>query len=118
MKHENKSGGSGLLRYRNFIAGQWQDALGGEHITLRNPSDGSDLAVAAVRAALSSEWGNLTATERGRALHRISEQVLKNIDLLTDLELKDVGKPVTQARADVVALATVSNCHSAASKGF
>ncbi|MDT4877682.1 Glutarate-semialdehyde dehydrogenase DavD [compost metagenome] len=38
-------------------------------------------------------------------LHRISEKVLKNIDLLTDLESKDVGKPVTQARADVVALA-------------
>lgn len=118
MKHENKSGGSGLLRYRNFIAGQWQDALGGEHIMLRNPSDGSDLAAAAVRAALSSEWGNLTATERGRALHRISEEVLKNIDLLTDLESKDVGKPLTQGRADVVALAAVSNCHSAASKGF
>ncbi len=31
--------------------------------------------------------------------------MLKNIDLLTDLESKDVGKPVTQARADVVALA-------------
>jgi aldehyde dehydrogenase (NAD+) len=118
MKHENKSGGSGLLRYGNFIAGQWQDALGGEHITLRNPSDGSDLAliargtkadvdlaVAAARAALSGEWGKLTATERGRVLHRISEEVLKNIDLLTDLESRDVGKPVTQARADVVALA-------------
>ncbi len=90
MKHENKSGGSGLLRYGNFIGGQWQDALGGEHITLRNPSDGSDLAliargtkadvdlaVAAARAALSGEWGKLTATERGRVLHRISEEVLK-----------------------------------------
>lgn len=64
-----------------------------------------DLAVAAARSALSGEWGKLTATERGRVLHRISEEVLKNIDLLTDLESKDVGKPVTQARADVVALA-------------
>ncbi len=64
-----------------------------------------DLAVAAARSALSGDWGKLTATERGRVLHRISEEVLKNIDLLTDLESKDVGKPVTQARADVVALA-------------
>jgi len=66
MKHENKTGGAGLLRYGNFIAGEWQDAVGGEHITLRNPSDGSnlaliargtkadiDLAVAAARSALS-----------------------------------------------------------------
>ncbi len=35
MKHENKTGGAGLLRYGNFIAGEWQDAVGGEHITLR-----------------------------------------------------------------------------------
>lgn len=101
MKHENKTGGAGLLRYGNFIAGEWQDAVGGEHITLRNPSDGSDLAliargtkadidlaVAAARNALSGDWGKLTATERGRVLHRISEEVLKNIDLLTDLESK------------------------------
>lgn len=33
MKHENKAGGAGLLRYGNFIAGEWQDAVGGEHIT-------------------------------------------------------------------------------------
>ncbi|HWT63399.1 MAG TPA: aldehyde dehydrogenase family protein [Ochrobactrum sp.] len=118
MKHENKAGGAGLLRYGNFINGEWRDALGGAHITLRNPSDGSDLAliargtkadvdlaVAAARAALSGDWGRLTATERGRVLHRISEEVLKNVELLTDLESKDVGKPVTQARADVIALA-------------
>ena len=48
MKHENKTGGAGLLRYGNFIAGEWQDAVGGEHITLRNPSDGSDLALSLI----------------------------------------------------------------------
>ena len=118
MKHAIKSGADKLLHYGNYINGQWQPALSGGEITLSNPSDGQelaiiarsdaadiDLAVAAARAALSGSWGKMTATERGRVLQRIGQEVLRNIDLLTELESKDVGKPVTQAKADVVALA-------------
>lgn len=107
-----------MKTYRNFIANQWRDAVDGEQIDVRNPSTGEvfaklarsrkedvDLAVAAARQALSGEWGRLTATERGRILSRIATGVLADIDLLTELEARDVGKPVTQARADVVALA-------------
>ncbi len=109
---------AGLRRYGHFIANQWCDAADGGEIVIKNPSDGSDLAliargtkadidlaVAAARAALHDEWGKMSATMRGRVLHRMSEAVLGNIDLLTDLESKDVGKPLTQARADVIALA-------------
>ena len=107
-----------MKTYRNFIANEWRDAVDGEHIDVRNPSTGQvfaklargrsediDLAVAAARQALSGEWGRLTATERGRVLARIATGVLANIDLLTETEARDVGKPLTQARADVVALA-------------
>ncbi|MBK3746087.1 aldehyde dehydrogenase family protein [Paraburkholderia aspalathi] len=108
----------GLTQYGNFIDNKWQDAVCGDVLTLKNPSDGSDLAliargqkddidlaVQAARKALSGPWGQMTATERGRILHRISEAVLREIDLLAELEARDVGKPLTQARADVVALA-------------
>lgn len=101
-----------------FIAGAWVPALSGQVITLKNPSDGSplcniargnasdiDRAVMAAEAALDGAWGELAAFERGRILHRIGELVLDNIDELTELESMDVGKPVTQARNDVVALA-------------
>jgi aldehyde dehydrogenase (NAD+) len=104
--------------YGNFIANKWQDATGGEFIAVRDPSNGQefariargtpddiDLAVRSARAALSGDWGRMTPTERGRVLTRISAGVLRNIDLLTELEARDVGKPLTQARADVVALA-------------
>ena len=107
-----------MKTYRNFIANEWRDAVDGEHIDVRNPSTGQvlaklargrredvDLAVAAARQALSGEWGRLTATERGRILSRIATGVLENIDRLTEIEARDVGKPLTQARADVVALA-------------
>lgn len=107
-----------MKTYRNFIANEWRDAVDGEHIAVRNPSTGEelarlargrredvDLAVRAARQALAGEWGSLTATERGRILNRIAAGVLRNIDLLTEIEARDVGKPLTQARADVVALA-------------
>lgn len=118
---------SALKCYGNFINGAWQDAVKGELLTLKNPSDGSDLAliargtaddidlaVASARNALSGPWGKMTATERGRILHKISEAVLREIDLLTVLEARDVGKPLTQARADVVALARYLEFYGAA----
>lgn len=43
--------------------------------------------------------------ERGRCLTRLGQLVLDNADLLTTLEALDVGKPLSQARADAVALA-------------
>ncbi len=116
-----------LPLYGNFIDKKWQPALSGQTITLKNPSDGSDLAliargsaedidlaVKAARKALSGPWGKMSATERGRIMQNIGQAVLKEIDLLTELEAKDVGKPLTQARADVIALARYLEFYGAA----
>lgn len=64
-----------------------------------------DAAVAAARAALDGDWGRLTAAERGRILARIGHAVEAQVDRLAELEALDVGKPLKQARADVLALA-------------
>ncbi|PJI92685.1 aldehyde dehydrogenase (NAD+) [Yoonia maricola] len=101
-----------------FIAGAWRAPLSGKTLSLTNPSDGStlchiarggaddiDAAVLAAEAALAGEWGKATAAERGRMLSKIGRAVLKNIDELARLEAMDVGKPLKQARADVLALA-------------
>jgi len=101
-----------------FIGGQWAPCATGQTLPLVNPSDGTplcqiarggaadiDAAVAAARAAFDGPWGRTTAVERGRILYRIGALVLDNIDELAKLEALDVGKPLTQARADVVALA-------------
>ncbi|MEL6466430.1 MAG: aldehyde dehydrogenase family protein [Pseudomonadota bacterium] len=89
-----------------------------ETLPLINPSDGRDLAriargkasdidaaVAAARIARQDTWGRMTATERGRILTEIGRKVLDRVDDLATLEALDVGKPLTQARADAVALA-------------
>ena len=101
-----------------FIAGLWRPCASGETLPLFNPSDGSllaqiargaagdiDAAVAAAQAALDGPWGQLTATERGRVLMRMSAAVLEQADELARLEALDVGKPLKQGRADAVALA-------------
>ena len=75
----------------------------------RSGNEDVERAVGAARAALAGDWGRMSATDRGRILHRIGEGVLKNIDLLAELEARDVGKPLKQARADVEALARCSN---------
>lgn len=101
-----------------FIAGEWVAPVGGQEIELMNPSTGKplttiargqaadiDLAVKAAQAALDGEWGRTTALERGRILTRIGQLVLTRVEELGEIEAADVGKPLTQARNDAIALA-------------
>jgi aldehyde dehydrogenase (NAD+) len=107
---------------RLLVGGEWRAPAGAATIALEDPSDGSELArigrggsadidaaVAAARAALdsgdSAAWGRHSAVERGRVLAAIGRKVLDNVELLAELEVHDVGKPLKQARADAVALA-------------
>ncbi|QFT74447.1 aldehyde dehydrogenase family protein [Ruegeria sp. THAF33] len=101
-----------------LIGGRWIRAAAGDSLPLINPSDGTeicriargseaeiDAAVQAARSALNGDWGRKTALERGRILTRLGQLVLERVDDLARLEAMDVGKPLTQARADAVALA-------------
>ncbi|MFY2824383.1 aldehyde dehydrogenase family protein [Ruegeria sp. MALMAid1280] len=101
-----------------LIGGKWVSPASQAEIPLINPSDGSqicriargdaadiDAAVQAARAALQGDWGRKTALERGRILTRLGRLVLDRVDDLVRIEAMDVGKPLTQARADAVALA-------------
>ncbi|WP_127112561.1 aldehyde dehydrogenase family protein [Shimia sediminis] len=101
-----------------LIGGQWVPPATGDTLDLTNPSDGTsltaiargtsadiDAAVASAQSARMGEWGRTTAVERGRILTRMGQLVLEHIDTLALLEALDVGKPLTQARNDVIALA-------------
>lgn len=103
---------------RCLIGGAWQPAADGQTLPLVNPSDGQeichiargtaadvDAAVAAARSALDGDWGKKTALERGRILTRLGQLVLQRAEDLAAIEAMDVGKPLTQARADALALA-------------
>ncbi|MBX2880036.1 MAG: aldehyde dehydrogenase family protein [Granulosicoccus sp.] len=101
-----------------FIDNQWLENNGGQKLTLYNPSSGEPLcqiarastadvnaAVSCADSALNSTWGKTSAVERGRLLANIGKIVLDEADRLAELESIDVGKPLSQAKADVAALA-------------
>jgi len=100
-----------------FINGAWIAPTGGQTLPVEDPSTGQitgaiargtsadvDAAVSAAETALSGDWGRMTALERGRILTRIGQLVLTRVDELARIEAQDVGKPLTQARADAIAL--------------
>jgi len=101
-----------------FIGGAWRPCSTGDTLPVIDPSTGDevariargvatdiDAAVAAAEGALAGDWGAMPAFERGRILARLGQLVLDHIDPLAELEATDVGKPLTQARNDVIALA-------------
>ncbi|HCQ64787.1 MAG TPA: aldehyde dehydrogenase [Rhodobacteraceae bacterium] len=101
-----------------YVNGTWVWPLHYRQLPLEDPSTGDqigtiargeaqdiDAAVAAARGALDGDWGRLTAAERGRILTRIGQLVQERTEDLAAIEASDVGKPLTQARADAIALA-------------
>ena len=103
---------------QHFIDGQWVASASRETLPVIDPSTGEtfdqlargnaediDRAVRAARAAREGAWGRLTATERGRILCRMSALILEQHEALAQLEARDTGKPLTQARADITVAA-------------
>ena len=101
-----------------FVGGVWSDAVCRQFVELENPSNGDriariprcsaedvDRAIRAARSACNGKWSRLTAAERGRILSRIGKSVERRTESLAKLESIDVGKPLSQARADAGALA-------------
>ncbi len=108
-----------LPKPMNLIGGKWIPAASGDVMDVRSPLDGEvfssiaasqaadvDAAVQAARAAFDhGEWGRLTAAERGRLMLKLSLRILEEAEALAQLESRDNGKPLKQARADMVAAA-------------
>ena len=101
-----------------LIEGKWQTPDSGETLPVIDPSDGCefgriargsavdiDLAVKSAQNAMQGEWGKMIPVERGRLLQKLSSLILENEDELTEMEARDVGKPLRQARVDVKACA-------------
>lgn len=102
----------------HLIDGEWYKEPDAAPLTVLNPSDGKpfveiarggkdsiDRAVQAAESALEGKWGQLEAAERAALMFRLSQAILEHADRLAELEAKDVGKPLTQAKADAVACA-------------
>ena len=96
-----------------LIGGDWVDAASGKTFEVYDPASGKvianvaqgdsediDRAVKTARAAFETgPWSKMTASERGRAIHKLGDLVLEHGDELAALEALDNGKPLTVARA-------------------
>jgi len=61
-----------------------------------------DRAVATAHAALEAKaWGGAAPAERGRIMQRMAQALRDRVEELADLESRDNGKPLKQARTDV-----------------
>jgi aldehyde dehydrogenase (NAD+) len=98
-----------------IIDGQRVNASDGGTFDVYDPSSGTVLATVAkatradvkrgvqsARAAFESKtWGGLAPAERGRILFRIAGAIRERAEELAELESRDNGKPLRQARTDV-----------------
>ncbi|MDB5822831.1 MAG: aldehyde Dehydrogenase [Herminiimonas sp.] len=112
------SSASFKLPAAHFIGNRAVNPHGGMTLPVIDPSNGEafgevargdaediDFAVESARVALGGEWGMLSAVDRGRLLYRLSLAIGERIDEFTQIEARDCGKPLKQARADAIAVA-------------
>ena len=103
-----------LLRNQGFIDGQWAAADSGLMFPVTNPATGAtlvqiaDMGVAETRRAIDAAgralpgWRAKTAKERAAVLRKWYDLILAHADDLALLMTSEQGKPLAEARGEVV----------------
>jgi succinate-semialdehyde dehydrogenase/glutarate-semialdehyde dehydrogenase len=96
-----------------FIGGEWRDASGGATLPVEDPATGETLcevadatredATAALDAAVAAqaEWAATSPNERSEILHRAFEALGDQADELALLMTLEMGKSVTESKAEI-----------------
>jgi succinate-semialdehyde dehydrogenase/glutarate-semialdehyde dehydrogenase len=97
-----------------YIGGQWVESESGNILDVYNPADGERVgtttfgderdarkAIDAAHEAFLS-WSKATARERSRYLYRLYELVYQHRDELAMLISSEMGKPIREAKGEVV----------------
>ena len=103
-----------LLRDRAFVAGAWIAADSGATVAVLNPATGAllgqvpDMGVAETRRAIQAAdaawpaWRALTAKQRSAILRRWYDLIVAHLDDLALLMTSEQGKPLAEARGEVL----------------
>ncbi|MDQ3045059.1 MAG: aldehyde dehydrogenase family protein, partial [Chloroflexota bacterium] len=98
---------------RNFVGGEWLEALAGATFDRHNPATGELVATytrsngddvqAAVEAAKEAytSWRLYPAPKRGEILYRAAQIMLDRKELLAREMTEEMGKVIDEARGDV-----------------
>ncbi len=102
-----------VSQQKNFVGGEWVDAVEGGTMEVVNPATGEtiaevprgtqadvDRAVEAAKKALP-EWLETTPGERAEALLKLADVIDEHTDELAELESKNVGKPLSYAKDEL-----------------
>src|SRR5438094_6602436 len=102
-----------VSQQKNFVGGEWVDAVEGGTMEVVNPATGEtiaevprgtqadvDRAVEAAKKALP-EWLETTPGERAEALLKLADVIDEHTDELAQLESKNVGKPLSYAKDEL-----------------
>jgi betaine-aldehyde dehydrogenase len=114
---------------RMVIGGDSVEAADGQTFDVINPATGAvmatvplggredvDRAVAAAQAAFEDRkgWATWAAGKRGRSLSKLAALIKANTEELAQLESRNVGKPITSARGEVVGTSLVFDYYAGA----
>ncbi|MGE5467884.1 MAG: NAD-dependent succinate-semialdehyde dehydrogenase [Ignavibacteria bacterium] len=103
-----------LLRERAFVAGDWTPAESGATFSVRNPASGEiiaevpDMGAAETRRAIEAAnaawpaWRAQTAKQRAAVMRRWFDLMVANADDLALLMTTEQGKPLAEARGEVL----------------
>ncbi|PSP56963.1 aldehyde dehydrogenase [Halobacteriales archaeon QH_7_66_36] len=106
-----------VVQHDLLVGGERVPPASEEYVETVDPATGeafAEVAVAdesdvdrAVRAASDAfpDWRDTDPAERGRTLYRVAERIRDHADGLAELESRDQGKPLSQARADIMSAA-------------
>ncbi len=110
-----------------IIGGEQVDAADGQTFDVMNPATGEvnaraplggpedvDRAVMAAQSAFEGPWSTWSASKRGRTLQKFSNLVKQNLEELAQLESRNVGKPISGARGEALAVSLVFEYYAGA----
>ncbi len=103
-----------LLKFQAYIDGAWTDAANGATYAVTDPATGAEIAQVArcnraetTRAIEAGEaargpWSAKTGKERAAVMRRWSDLMLENADDLARIMTVEQGKPLAEAKGEVV----------------
>jgi aldehyde dehydrogenase (NAD+) len=132
VKEPPATSGAGVEHYHFLIGGEQAEAKDGRRIDMLCPSDGKvfatiprgqagdiDRAVRSAREAFESGvWSRMAPADRGRVLVRLSGLIAAHHEELSQLDARDVGKTIKQARGDVTVLVRYFEYYGGAADKF
>src|SRR5437899_410150 len=108
-----------VSQQKNFVGGEWVDAVEGGTMEVLNPATGEtiaevpagtaadvDRAVEAAKQALP-EWLDATPGERAELLLKLADVLDANAEELAEIESRNVGKPLPYARDELPVCARI-----------